>query len=272
MNRYDFKKGYQTDNIEEFVQCVFPDEWKAVGARIIESGAEFTPNCTWAARWSKIPMTVRVGKTEDETILKSCIYRIHDCLHQLWGLPVPTGKFSEDEFYLFKRAAMCGEVAVLTLTEFVFADFVYQTFPEYRDCIWERNAIPLKVFGPLKNKTTVEIAMRLDGLLHKKIRPRWVRESDVATRFCDDYVPMLEGDRSNLDQHWKSMKDADWIPTNAPNCRYDSNLDGLELTIWMIEDFEHLLRTDNRVDEALMRFNRERRGSITLPDNWFLTE
>lgn len=270
--QYNFVKGFQSTQIEEFMEYVFPDSWQAVAARILETGAEFTDECVWAARWSKIPLTVRRGKTLEETAVKSCIYRLHDCLHQLWGLPVPSLSFTEEEFYVFKRAAMCGEVTVLTLTEFVFGKFVYDTFPEYRDLIWSRNAVPLIENGPLSDKSNAEIAMRLDGLLHKKVRPRWVRQSPAATAFCDDYVPMLEKDRQFLDQHWLSMKEANWIPEQAPNSRYSSDLDGLELTIWMMEDFEHLRRTDNKVDEQLKLFNRERRSTIVLPYNWTLDE
>jgi len=50
--------------------------------------------------------------------------------------------------------------------------------------------------------------------------------------------------------------------------RYSENLDGLELTLWMITDFMHLLNTDHVVDGELARFNKERRSGIILPDGW----
>jgi hypothetical protein len=263
-----FIEAAKAQTIEEFLSTVFPSTWSGIRARILESGAEFTEDCVWAARWSKIPRTERKGKNALETAVKSCIYRVHDCLHQLWGLPVPDLGFSEDDRYLFKRAGMCGEVSVLTLTEFVFCTYLYDNFPEVRDIIWRRNAVPLIKEGELKGKSTLQIAIRLDGLLHKKIRPLWVRESPIATAFCDDYVPMLEQDRMFLDIHWDAMKVANWIPIQAPNSRYSKNLDGLELTSWMIEDFYHLMQTDERVDLPLREFNRQRRALIKLPKNW----
>ena len=59
-----------------------------------------------------------------------------------------------------------------------------------------------------------------------------------------------------------------WKPEGAPFTRYSSNLDGLELTQWMIQDFEHLLGTDDKVDWELAKFNQERRQKIRLPNGW----
>lgn len=129
--------------------------------------------------------------------MKSVIFRVHDFLHQLWGLPHPEN-FSEEEFYYFKRAQMCGEMAVLTLTEFVYCKWLYSAYPEASRFLLERNALQM-LQGPLAGKSTLEIALRLDELLHKKIRPRWVREHRYSMAFCDDYVPML-GKRSSADR------------------------------------------------------------------------
>lgn len=40
------------------------------------------------------------------------------------------------------------------------------------------------------------------------------------------------------------------------------------LTTWMINDFYHLMDTDNVVDEPLAVFNRNIRANIVLPDTW----
>jgi hypothetical protein len=265
-----FLEAFETFDIENFIRLTFPASWGGVGARILESGVEFAEgNCDWSPRWSKIPRTVRKGRNELETAVKSCIYRVHDCIHQLWGLPIPGCDFTEDDRYLFKRAGMCGEVAVLAVIEFAFCDYIYQHYPEVRELIWSRNAVPLiKEGGPLQYKNLTQIAIRLDGLLHKKLRPKWVRENAIATAFADDYVPMLEKDRYYLDRHWEAMKAANWLPDEAPNSRYSPDLDGLELTIWMIEDFLHLIDTDTKIDKALREFNRIRRASIVMPSNW----
>ena len=45
-------------------------------------------------------------------------------------------------------------------------------------------------------------------------------------------------------------------------------LDGLELTLWMIADFQHLLSSTVEVDWALASFNAGRRALIQLPPTW----
>jgi hypothetical protein len=261
-------RASKTNNLEEFISLVFPESWDGVGAAILETGAEIVSyECSWAPRWSPIPMTIRIGNSELETATKSVIFRVHDALHQLWGLP-DSGNFSEDDFYYYKRAQMCGEVAVLTLTEFKFCMSLYIRFPEIRSLLLSRNALPLIIDGPLHDKTIEELAIRLDGLLHKKIFPRWARENKYAAAFIKDYVPMLEKDREQVDINWNLMKEINWKPHNAPFVRYGRNLDGLELTTWMIKDFEHLLKSSAKVDYALRNFNINRRRRIILPDGW----
>lgn len=115
----DLKAAYECENLEEFMDIVFPPEWKPIKARIIESGAIFGETEKFAPRWSTIPFTQRKGNTPEESYLKSIIFRVHDCLHQLWGLPVPS-KFDEEERFHFKRMWMCAEVAVLTIIEFFY--------------------------------------------------------------------------------------------------------------------------------------------------------
>lgn len=265
-----FISAFKTRDIEEFLKLIFPPTWQGIASRIIESGVQIsTEMCPWAPKWSKIPPTVRNGTTEFETAVKSCIFRVHDCLHQLWGLPLPSAAFSEEDFYLYKRSQMCGEVAVLTLTEFVFCKYAYEQFADTSEIIRKRNAIPM-LEGPLQSKTPLQIALRMDDLLHKKRRPKWVRDCKAAVSFVDDYVPMLEYDRRDIDHNWNIMKSTGWRPVSAPNARYNLDLDGLELTTWMVTDFYHLMDTDVGVDTELRDFNRSRRESIKLPDGWGL--
>ena len=264
------ERAANTRDIEEFLTLVFPPEWHGISARILETGAEFADgdgSCRWAPRWSRIPLTVRTGKTDFETAVKSVIFRVHDCLHQLWGLPHPGEEFTNNDFYYYKRSQMCGEVAVLTLTEFIFCLYLYEQYPETQELLWERNALQMRV-GPLMRCSTEQLAMRLDGLLHKKIRPSWVRNHPPSMAFCDDYVPMLEEDRRQIDQNWQAMKQAGWLPRLAPKARFGRHLDGLELTVWMIRDFEHLLDSHHEPDRALMDYNRERRRRLVLPVGW----
>lgn len=265
-----FHLAYETRDIEDFLKLTFPPTWQGLAARIIESGATFSKYPTpWAPKWSKIPPTIRKGSSVLESYIKTIMFRVHDCIHQLWGLPIPSSNFSEDDFYLYKRAQMCGEVVVLTLTEFIYGNYLYENYNDIKPFLIKRNAIPM-LNGPLHGKTPLQIALRMDDLLHKKRRPKWVRDCSAAIAFVDDYVPMLEYDRRDIDYNWGLMKSANWIPTSAPNARYNINLDGLELTTWMINDFYHLMDTDPIVDVNLMNFNRERREKIVLPVNWGL--
>lgn len=259
----------QTSDIEKFLALAFPPEWDGIAARILETGATFSEGkCLWAPRWSKIPFTQKKGNSFEEAAYKSVIYRVHDCLHQLWGLPHPLD-FTREEFYYYKRAQMCGEVAVLTLTEFVYAKYLYDTCNDsiLKEFLWNRNALPL-LEDPLKGKSILQIGMRLDDLLHKKSVPAWVRQNKYAINFIDDYVPMLESDRQQIDHNWEVMKENKWLPNDAPNVRYGRHLDGLELTIWMLEDFYHLQSTDGSEDRALIDFNRTRREKLILPKGW----
>lgn len=267
MNNHPMILASEAKDLESFLRLAFPHNWMGIAARIIETGAELSSEkCGWAPRWSKISPTIRNGKSDLETATKSVIFRVHDCLHQLWGLPHP-GDFSVDAFYYYKRAQMCGEVAVLTLTEFVYCNYLRLSYPELSEIIWKRNAIPL-LEGPMQFKSVEQIAMRLDDLLHKKSRPKWVREDSIATAFVDDYVPMLERDRNQIDQNWAAMKAVGWLPEGAPKAKFGPTLDGLELTVWMIKDFEHLMSSSPEVDYSLAEFNRERRSKLILPEGW----
>ena len=258
----------ETEDIDEFMTLVFPPSWYPVKARILETGVTFGPaDGLWAARWTPVPLTVKEGRVPLEADLKSCIFRAHDCLHQLWGLPHFTDSFSEDEYYLFKRANMCGEVAVLTLVEFYLCRYWVQQDPSLIAYLKRRCALDM-MDGPFSHLSMSQVAIRLDGILHKKLRPRWLRSHEPSKEFADHYVPMLEEDREVCDYRWDLMKTEGWVPTGMPNSRYSQDLDGLELTAWMISDFLHLQGTDDVVDWGLREFNVQRRSGLRLPKGW----
>lgn len=274
-----FGRAYETRDAHEFMTLVFPPEWKPITARILESGVTMSNEvCPWAPRWTPVSPTIRPHPPDPNRQqkpdvherlrrhVKSCIYRAHDLLHQLWGLPVPRS-FCEDERFVYKRAQMCGEVAVLTLTEFVLCRHLREMHPSIVSMLWVRNALPL-LEGPLRGRSTHQIAARLDDILHKKTQPRWLRESEYARSFVADYVPMLEEDRRMVDHNWQLMKKSDWCPTWLPNVPYNPDLDGLELTMWMITDFYHLLETSQVPDPVLASFNASRRRQTVLPAGW----
>lgn len=87
--KINLKQAFECTDLQQFLYMVFPDEWTPLTARIIESGAVYQDTDKFAPRWSTIPFTIRKGQSPTETYLKSIIFRVHDCLHQLWGLPTP---------------------------------------------------------------------------------------------------------------------------------------------------------------------------------------
>ncbi len=265
-------EAYEIFEIEEFLARVLPPQWAGIRARILETGATMsTTACPWAPRWSPVPPTRRVGTCDDESRMRSIIFRVHDCLHQLWGLPHPGDLESADDFHYYKRAQMCGEVAVLTLCEFVYVEWLYERFAELGPWIEGRCAV-LMLRKALAGKTTTQVALRLDEFLHQKRRPRWVQQDEHARAFADYYTPMLQRDREAIDRCWAAMKaEPGWVErtlARAPKARFADTLNGVELTCWMIADFEHQLSTTPQPDWALVHWNRERRAAIRLPRSW----
>lgn len=263
----DIVAAAETEDLETFLRLVFPPTWGGIIRMIVESGAWMAPSpIAWAPRWSAIPMVVKKGRTPEIAAVKSVLYRTHDALHQLWGLPIPH-TYSEDEYYLYKRAQMCGEVAVLCISEMLLGEWIANQCPSVREYIETRRAVPMRrnLFAHLSLR---EIGARMDGVLHRHLRPRWLRENKDASAFADYYVPMLEWDRREVDHNWTLLRSAQLDLDFAPTTRYSAKLDGQELTVWMLEDFEHLLRTGDEIDRHLARFNFERRQKIRLPQGW----
>lgn len=259
-------------DIEAFTEQVLPPAWGGVRARILESGATMSAvPCPWAPRWTPVPPTRRIGRCDDESRMRSIIFRVHDCLHQLWGLPHPGDLDSEDDARDYKKAQMCGEIVVLTLTELVYAKWLHERFPELRDWIDGRCAVPM-TRGVLQGKTTLQMAQRVDELLHKGWTARWAREDPATAAWTAYYRPMLQRDRDTIDRCWEAMRaEPDWIRrglAGAPHARFASSLTGLELTTWMVTDFEQILGTAPSPDRALVAWNRERRSKIVLPAGW----
>lgn len=119
-------------------------------------------------------------------------------------------------------------------------------------------------------KTPEDTASVLDQLLHLKVRPKWVTSNQFGRTFLDDYVPILQEDRENIDHNlWllRNQADKSYLE-HMPNPCYGTHLDGRELTVWMIRYFHILLDTGERPDMSLAKFNSERRARINLPDTW----
>ncbi len=83
-----FARAFDAKHIEDLLS-ILPDEWAPIRARIIESGVTLSPTVVpWAPRWTPVSPTIRGSNSGSpkEMMVKSVIYRIHDCIHQLWGL------------------------------------------------------------------------------------------------------------------------------------------------------------------------------------------
>jgi len=269
----DLERAFKTTDVAEFMSLVFPPSWTAIRARIIETGVQFTQNVNekFALGWSMIPLTLRESKrnNERETWFKSMIFRVHDVLHQLYSLFVPKS-WTDDELYELKRMWMCAEVTVLTLTEFVYCQWLYDTQPMLREFLEHRNTLLFKNSTQMFRKSPEDIASILDQLLHLKVRPRWVAENPHGVIFLNDYVPMLEEDRVNIDHNLRLLrqqKDRDYLAYMPSPC-YGSHLDGRELTVWMVRYFYTLMDTGAEPDRMLAEFNHQRRMNINLPDTW----
>jgi len=270
MKHIDVRSAVAAYYLRDFLDQAFPDEWKPIAARILDAGAVYSDtDVAFAPRWTPVPRTMRYGRTEEETAFKSMIFRVHDCLHQLWGLSVPRNYTDEAERSHFKRVWMCTEVAVLTITEFFYCQWLYDTQPHLRPMLEHRNTLVFKRTSKLRDMSMTETALVLNAIIHENAAPEWVSENEHGRIFMADYCPMLEQDRVNIDHNWRLLCTAPPASLkDLPNQRYSRDLDGLKLTLWMIRDFTHLLDTDDDVDWPLHDFNAARRARVTMPATW----
>lgn len=264
----DLDRAYEATDIQDFMDHAFPAEWAGVVARILETGVDMTPGpVRWAPLWSSVPRTVRKrrpGCSEDEHRLASVLFRSHDCLHQLWGLPNP--RMGRD---LYMRVQMCGEVAVLTITEFALAPRWLEERPDLEGVVNRRRALPL-LRGPMRGLSLLDIGGRLNDVLHLRTGrpPSWVREDQNASAFVADYDAMLAHDRKCITANYDAWETHGFPPDNLPQLVMDHRITGTELTRWMIQGFERTLQTAGPPDWHLRDFNAQRRARVMLPDGW----
>jgi len=166
VHQIDLKKAFLAETAEEFLFEAFPKKWSALVARIVETGAEFSATMDmngFAPGWSLIPKTVRYSKTGniEETYFKSMIFRVHDFLHQLWGLPIPQNFDDGLEREYFKRLWTCAEMSVLTVVEFFYCQWLYDTQPHLRQFLIDRNTLLFKRTTELCDKDMLQTALRL---------------------------------------------------------------------------------------------------------------
>lgn len=265
-----FYLAFKSVDLKDFMTHIFPLNWKGVVARIIETGVKFStdPNEPWLIGVSDIQKTKKTGTTYIESLIKSVLFTSHDCFHQLWGLPY-IENFDDKDFNFFKKAQMCGEIAVLTITEFILAKQLKKRCSELANLIDKRCSTAMMNYGePLYHLSPVQLAVRLDELLHKKITPDWIVGNKWGEEFLEHYVPMLQRDRDNIDNNWEIMKKHKFIPNAMPNVRYSGQMTGLELTQWMIQDFMHIRNSDENIDYELAEFNSNRRKRYKIPTEW----
>lgn len=277
----DVEAAYNATDLAQFMDITFPPEWGSLKSRILETGAVLSDEAMFAPKWSPIPVTQRIGDATAETHMKSMIFRVHDCIHQIWGLPVPQS-YDEPSRREFKKMWMCAEMSVLTITEFFYTQWLYDTQPHLRSLLEKRNTLLFKNSTRLRYLSMKDTAVVLDQVLHqvqsKKIPddvrptllPHWVRENTHAMIFVEDFGAMFRQDRVNIDCNWELLRrqtDRAYL-AKLPNQTYSTKMDGLQLTVWMIGYFETLLGSGEDVDVELMMFNRRRREGVNLPARW----
>jgi hypothetical protein len=263
---HPIERAFETDDIEVFIAHALPPAWTGVAARILESGVTLTATPgPWCPGWTPVPLTLR-GQGEDRwtQITRSVMYRVHDCLHNLWPQPHPTA----DGRRAYKRIQLAGEVAVLTITEFAYGEWLWDTFPVLRRVVEPRVAVGLRK-GLFRHLTLEQIAHRAADILHMGKDYAWARESPEVQSWVDYYRPMLAADRAMADRCWAAIERTGWQPPpDAPNTRIGPDFTGRETTAWMIQDFEHHIRSHAAPDWGLVRLNRARRAGILLPEDW----
>lgn len=143
-----FYMSFNSPDLKTFMDNLFPLNWKGVTARIIETGVKFStdPNEPWLIGVSDIHKTKKVGTTFIESLIKSVLFTSHDCFHQLWGLPY-IDNYDDKDFNFFKKAQMCGEIAVLTITEFILAKQLKKRCTELTNLIDKRCSTALMNYG-----------------------------------------------------------------------------------------------------------------------------
>jgi len=154
----------------------------------------------------------------------------------------------------------------LALTEFCYGLLIKGAFPELSSVIDDRLAAKIFPWENLDREKLRQITVWLDEELHEN----YCNPLPTANReFVADYRAMLQRDRDQIDHNWLLMKASKWHPgKNAPKDMLPPGLCGLNLSLWMIDDFLRLLGTSPEVDWSLRYFNLMRRREIILPTGW----
>jgi len=184
---------------------------------------------------------------------------MHDLFHQISPVEV-SGKYDEDSRVQFKKSSMCGEVAVLYLTEFRYAEALAEAKPEWEEDIRERKSLPLLDLMRRKGVLAWEDQVAcLDNLLYGDSFFPFLQGEPEVKDFIEDYWSMFERDRGFLDHNWELLKGDKWEPKRVIS--YDPTLNHLELTKHMVKIFLYIqmvmdvrLREDLRIQNMHMRF------------------
>lgn len=214
-------------------------KWQSIFHAILNTGVRFTEasKVKWLAGYSNVPHTPK----SDE--VKQHMYIMHDLFHQLWPVQC-TGQYEECDRVAFKKSSMAGEIAVLYLLEFLYAEDLMQVKPEWRDQLESRHSLPLYRF--LRNigiRSHAQIMDVLDNLLYEDAYYDCLSGVDVVGLWVKDYWPMLEKDRGYLDINWEILKASNWQPWQAHF--YDQSLNHKDIGIYMING---LLNADKPVE------------------------
>lgn len=227
---------YLTNNLS--VQSFFESNplytdtrWRNIFNAILESGVRFTEasKVKWLAGYSNVPMTIKSNPVKEH------FYWMHDLFHQIFPVQC-TGDYEESDRVAFKKSSMVGEVFTLYVTEFMYAEELFERKPEWRSDIEDRKSLPLLGFlrsiGKSKPKDVLDI---LDNLLYGEEFYTELKGNEAVGAWVKHYWPMLEADRHYLDTNWNLLKSAKWQP--HIKTRYPDHLDNKTLSYHFYDKF-----------------------------------
>jgi len=182
-------------------------KWRSLFHAILNSGVRFTtsPKVKWLAGYSNVPLTVKSDPVKEH------FYIMHDLFHQLFPVQC-TGSYEEKDRVMFKRSSMAGEVAVLYLTEFMYARDLAAAKPEWAGRIHDRLSLPMMDNFEDHWKKDYRMMSILDNLIYEEVRYPYLRGYPSVEKWLAHYWHMLAMDRHFLDVNWEILKEHNWQP------------------------------------------------------------
>jgi len=233
-------------------------KWRSVFNSILNTGVRFsgTDKVKWLAGFSNVPS---ISKS---TPLKEHMFMMHDMFHQLFPVQC-TGSYTEQDRIQFKKSAMAGEVVVLYITEFLYAEALLEAKPEYASEINERKSTNLHRLLQSNGYSGEGVLDALDNLLYEyEFYPSFAGTIEVE-EWINHYWPMLEFDRHYNDINWSLLKEHSWQPMDTHE--YSNDLNHKELGVEFFRRFQAIQDTHVSLSEPKRRWKMRQRLAC-IPD------